>query len=181
METEKQLTEAIQHNDRKAMRRFYDRYAGRAMTVALRYMGSTDDARDVLQDAFVKMLTSVTHFEYRGEGSLGAWVMRIVSNTAVTALRQDHRLGLRTDMPDLPDEPDPKPEYVPPEVLTSLIGSLPEGYRTVLNLYVFEQYSHQQIATMLGIQEQTSASQLAKARRLLAKKMNEYIKTHTAI
>lgn len=178
MDTEQHLIEAIKSGNHTAMHQFYERFASRVMAVALRYMGSRDDALDVVQDAFVKMLTSVERFDYRGEGSLAAWVVRVVSNTAVTALRSRNMLVNLSEAADLPDEPDPPPQRVPPDVLTRLIGTLPAGYRTVLNLYVFEQYSHQQIANMLGIKAETSSSQLTRARRLLARRIKEYLNNH---
>ena len=75
-ETELQLLQSIRHHDRQAMRRLYDRYAGFTMAIALRYVGSRDDACDVVQDSFVKILTSIDRFNYHGEGSLKAWVGR---------------------------------------------------------------------------------------------------------
>ena len=88
METERQLLEAIRGGDRAAMKRLYDRYAGYAMAVGLRYLPERDEVRDVIQDSFVRILTSVGQFSYRGEGSLKSWVGRIVSNRAVDYLRE---------------------------------------------------------------------------------------------
>ena len=180
-ESEAQLLDSIRSGDRRALRRFYDRYAGHAMAVALRYMADSDKAKDVVQDSFVKMLTSIGRFEYRGEGSLKAWAMRIVVNESITALRHtiptvDIAVASREEEPMNGDDP-PDVERVPPDVLTTLIGQLPTGYRTVLNLFVFEQKSHAEIGQLLGIKKDSSASQFTRAKVLLAKKIKDYLRT----
>ena len=177
MTTEKELLEAFGHDRHTAGQSLYKRYGGRLMAICLRYMGTGDDARDVLQDAFVKILTEIGRFEYRGEGSLGAWMARITVNEALTHLRKDN-LMKTTDMPtaDLADEEEAEPERVPPNVLQQMIGQLPEGYRTVLNLFVFEQMPHKEIARRLGITESTSGSQYLRAKKMLARQINNYLK-----
>ena len=175
MESEKALLEDIKSGDRSAMRQLYDRYVGYAMAVALRYVPERDDANDVLQDSFVKILSSVSRFEFRGEGSLKGWILRIVANEAISFIKQKGRFSFVSEIPDDVDEEEPEVEKVPPAVLMKLIGELPEGYRVVLNLYVFEQKSHREIAEELGIKEASSASQFLRAKKLLAKKINEYL------
>lgn len=171
METEEQLIAALRQGDTSARRRVYERYVGYAMATALRYTAVRENAEDVVQDAFVKVLTTIDGFSYRGDGSLKAWVMRIVAHTACDFVRSHERITL-TDVPlDIADEEptdeESSPAVIPPKELTLMIGQLPAGYRLVLNLYVFEHYSHREIAQRLGIREQSSASQLARARRLL--------------
>lgn len=182
METEKQLLEAIRGGERTAMRRLYDRYSGYAMAVGLRYVPERDEVRDVLQDSFVKILTTITQFEYRGEGSLKAWVTRIVCNMAIDHLRANSRF-LQADtsrrgfeIPDIPDDEDEEPDIgdLPPDVLLEMIGRLPTNYRTVLNLFVFEQVPHKEIARQLGIKENTSSSIFFRAKRMLGKMISEY-------
>ena len=105
METEKQLLEAIHSGERAALRRLYDRYSGYAMAIALRYVPERDEVHDVMQDSFVRILTTIAQFDYRGEGSLKAWVARIVCNMAIDHLRASSRfmltdndgLGIRGD------------------------------------------------------------------------------------
>ena len=181
METERQLLNDILNGDRAAMRRLYDRYVGYTMSTALRYVPNRDRAADVVQDAFLKILTSLQAFSYRGEGSLRAWVTRITANQALDSLKQDMRnhqlLTTEADLPpqqlqNLPaDEPDVA--GLPPDVLMSLIGKLPPGYRAVLNLHVFEGLTHNEIADLLGIKPDSSASQFLRAKRMLAKLINE--------
>ena len=124
----------------------------------------------------MKIFSSLDKFEWRGEGSLKSWMRRIVVNEALMYLRNRRRsAGLVADeaVPDVPDE-DPDVDNVPMPVLQQMIAGLPDGYRTVFNLYVFEGMSHRQIAGALGISENTSYSQFSRAKSLLAAKIKEY-------
>lgn len=164
------------------MRRLYERYVGNATAVALRYEPRREDMRDVLQDSFVKIFTSIDRFEYRGEGSLKSWVTRIVANEAINHLKQQSRTLFIENWAELPEQPDTADEAgdpdirgVPPDVLTEMIGRLPTGYRLVLNMFVFEQLSHKEIAQRLGIKADTSASQFLRAKSRLAQMIKEYL------
>ena len=176
METERQLLDAIQRGERAALRRLYDRYSGYAMAIGLRYIPDCDEARDVLQDSFVKILTSIGRFDYRGEGSLKSWVSRIVANRAIDYIKQHQRLQFTDEVPENINEEEPEIGGVPPDILDGMIGQLPAGYRVVLNLFVFEQLSHRDIALRLGITESASTSQLFRAKRMLQRMVREYIK-----
>lgn len=185
VETERQLLEAIRNGERAALRRLYERYADYAMAIGLRYLPERDEVRDVLQDSFVKILTSIGQFSYHGEGSLKAWVSRIVSNRAVDYLREHQRFVLVSGIPDEADDTvadnyltgasEAMPEGVPPDVLLEMIGRLPVNYRTVLNLFVFDGQSHREIAQLLDIKESTSASLFFRAKKMLAKIIKEYL------
>ncbi len=175
METEKELLDDINSGSRMAMHRLYDRYVGYAMAVALRYVPLRDDAEDVVQDSFVKVFSSIAHFEFRGEGSLKGWLLRIVANEAVGFMRKQSRITFVDDIPDAVEEETPEVDRVPPEELTRMIGELPDGYRLVLNMFVFEQLSHKEIAERLGIKESSSASQFLRAKKLLGKKIKDYL------
>ena len=176
METELQLLEAIRSGEREALRRLYDRYSGYAMAIGLRYLPEGDEVRDVLQDSFVRILTSIGQFNYHGEGSLKSWVCRIVSNRSVDYLREHQRFRVVSGIPDEPDEEEePDVGGVPPDVLTKMIGRLPVNYRMVLNLYVFEQRSHREIAQLLDIKESTSSSLFFRAKKMLARMIKDYI------
>ncbi len=174
--TEGQLLAAVKGGDRRAMRSLYDRYAGYAMATAMRYVADQDDVHDVVQDSFVKVFTTIGRFNLRGEGSLKAWVNRIVANQAIDYLRSRQRLTFVSDVPNDAEDDSPDVGPVPPEVLTRLIAQLPTGYRLVLNLFVFEQLSHKEIARRLGIGEKTSASQYNRAKRKLAEYVKDYLK-----
>ena len=179
METEQQLLNAIRGGEREAKRRLYERFAGRTMAIALRYVANQEDARDVVQDSFVKILTSLDHFNYRGEGSLKAWVTSIVVHQAIDYVKRHERFQTTDLLPDeSEEEEEPDVGRVPPDVLWRLISQLPLGYRMVLNLYVFEQLSHKEIARLLGIAPGTSTSQYARAKKELAKRINNYLKNN---
>ena len=144
------------------------------MATALRYVADRDDACDVVQDSFVKIFQSIGQFEYRGEGSLRSWVTRIVVNEALGLLRRKSGLTFTDDIPDTADDEEPDISQVSDEQLATLIAALPEGYRVVLNMYVFGEMSHKEIAAELGISPSTSASQFFHAKKMLARMINEY-------
>ena len=146
------------------------------MAICLRYLSDSDAASDAMQDTFVKILTRIDSFEFRSEGSLKAWIGKIAANEALMHLKRQ-QLVFTDQLPDVSEEPEePDVGQVPLEVLQRMIGELPPGYRAVFNLYVFEQQSHHEIARQLNISEGTSASQLLRAKRQLARKIKEYIK-----
>ncbi len=164
--------------DARGQRELYERYAGYLTAVAQRYLGRDDAVKDVLQDSFVSIFQKFGRFQYRGEGSLKAWVTRIVVNGALHELRDGKKTVAVDQLPE--PEPDIEPEVddVPAAVLQRMIRNLPDGYRTVFNLYVFEQMSHKEIASLLGIKEDSSASQLLRAKARLARQIQEYKKTN---
>lgn len=176
METERQLLDAILGGESQAMRRLYDRFSGYTMAIALRYVPDREDVRDVLQDSFVSIFSSIRQFNYRGEGSLKAWVARIVANRALDWVKEHERVMMIPDIPEEAiDDGVPDVDEVPPDILDQMIGRLPAGCRMVLNLYVFGQLSHKQIAQQLGIREASSASQFFHAKKLLGEMINEYL------
>lgn len=177
MESEEIILDGIRRGDRRAMKQLYDGCAARAMAVSHRYVADTDARKDIVQESFIQVLTHVNDFQYRGEGSLTAWLLRIVVNRSVDYLRKHERWVSADSMPELPDEDEPPVEQVPHEAVADMLGQLPAGYRTVFNLYVFEQRSHKEIARLLHIKENSSASQYSRARKMLAHMIKEYIKT----
>ena len=178
---ERGLVEQARKGDRGAMKRIYDCYSRYLAATCSRYLPGESDLRDVLQDSFVEIFSSLDKFEFRGEGSLKAWMRQVSVNEALKLIRRRKRndtVEYKWDLPDTQEEDDPEPDVVevPPSVIQKMIQALPEGYRTVLNLYAFEEKSHKEIAGLLGISESTSASQLHRARALLARQINEYKK-----
>ena len=160
------------------MRSLYDSLSGYAMATAMRYTGNRADAEDVVHDCFVKVFTHINNYTYRGSGSLKAWVLRIVANESINHLRKESKFVYTDQMPEDMDSEPPDLSLLPPDMLNKMISSLPSGYRTVLNLYVFEQKSHKEIARLLGIKENSSASQYLRAKKLLAHMINEYKRIH---
>lgn len=166
----------MKEHDSRAMRLYYDLMASYLTAVCARYITQEEELKDVLQDSFIRIFSAIDMFEYRGEGSLRAWSRRVVVNEALNALRQSKQLSPISYTEQLPDiqEEEPETDDVPPDVIQRFIRELPVGYRTVFNLYVFEDKSHQEIAQMLHIKESSSASQLSRAKSILAKRINEY-------
>lgn len=163
------------------MKALYDRYAGFLTAVCSRYIENKEDVKDLMQDSFIRIFSSIGSFEYRGEGSLKAWMSRIVINNTLKYIRDNIQKGMISideDIPDVPDEEIPEISEIPPSVIQEMIRRLPEGYRTVFNLFVFEEKSHKEIAMLLGIKENSSASQLHRAKALLAGWIREYRQNH---
>lgn len=178
--SERELVDRLRRGDASAMGEVYACYANYLTAVCSRYIIEDEDIRDVLQESFIKIFTKADTFHYEGEGSLKAWVTQVTVNEALQHLRNQKRKGMVgfdderiEDKAELTDETPPIND-IPTEVLMEMIRNLPPGYRTVFNLYVIEGKRHKEIAELLGIQEQTSASQLMRARRLLAMWIKEY-------
>ena len=173
---EKKIVERARNGDRSAMKQIYDCYANYLTATCSRYLPDKGELRDVLQDSFVNIFSSLDKFTYRGEGSLKAWMRQISVNEALKKIRKRksrNTLEYKWDLPDLENEEEPDVGDIPARVIQEMIQELPEGYRTVLNLYAFEEKSHKEISELLGITESTSASQLHRARNLLAKRIND--------
>jgi RNA polymerase sigma-70 factor (ECF subfamily) len=160
------------------MRGIYERYVGYLTAVCSRYVVDRSAVKDILQEAFIKIFKGLDSFDYRGEGSLKAWIVRIVVNDSLKALKASSKLSFVDDLPDSAEEEEPSLPQVPPAVIQELIMALPDGYRTVFNLFVFEKKSHREIASLLGIKEDSSASQFFRARSMLAKGIKAYLKEH---
>jgi RNA polymerase sigma-70 factor (ECF subfamily) len=167
--TDEQLAEQCRQGKRSAQQALYDRYAGTMKAVCLRYVGQEFDAEDVLVSGFMKAFDKMG--QYGGQGSLEGWLRRIMVNEALMFLRKAKRLpqaveeaALEIEAPVV--EADAAHDA---EALMAMVQALPDGYRTVFNLYAIEGYSHAEIAERLGISEGTSKSQLSKARQLLKK------------
>lgn len=175
--SELELLKRIRSGEASGMRLLYDRYIGYLTAVCSRYVVDSAAVKDILQDAFVKVFSKLDGFEYRGEGSLKAWMSRIVVNDSLKSLRGAGRLKYVDELPDTEGdgEIEGMPD-VPVRELAEMIKSLPDGYRTVFNLFVFEKKSHREIAGLLGIKEDSSASQFFRARAMLAKKIKDYWK-----
>ncbi len=177
---DERLIDELRRGEVGAEELLYNRYSATLMAISMRYMGRRDAAEDLLHDAFIKILGSINKFKNRGEGSLRAWMSRIVVNTALEELRRQSRnrhLPLERADKELQEEEMPA-VAIPQEILLSFIAELPEGYRTVFNLFCIEGYSHREIAKELGINEKSSSSQLLRAKRLLAAKIKSYTEQH---
>ena len=173
---EQRLVKRLQEGDKTAAREFYTRYGGSLAGVCVRYIADEEDVKDVIQNALVHILSHITDFEYRGTGSLEAWVVRIAVNESLKFLRTKDQHELLQPGYDIIDDSDDDLSVcdIPPDILRKMLNRLPTGYRTVLNLYVFEGKSHQEIARLLGIKKDSSASQLVRAKSMLAQMIRKY-------
>ena len=173
---EQRLVKRLQEGDKSAAREFYARYAGCLAGVCARYIADEEDIKDVFQNAFAHIFSHIGEFEYRKEGSLEAWATKVMVNESLKFLRTRKRHELLPPDYDVVDESedDLSISDIPPDIIRQMLSQLPTGYRTVLNLYVFEGKSHQEIARLLGIQKGSSASQFHKAKKMLAKMFKKY-------
>ena len=175
---ERDLIRQIVQGNRVAMKQFYDEYAGYLTAVSTRYISNREDLKDVLQESFLKIFNAIHKFEYKGQGSLRAWTTRIVVNEALSYLKANEKMQFTSlpeeDIPNPADDKEPDLHDIPTPVILEMIRTLPPGYRTVFNLYVFEEKSHKEIASMLHIAESSSASQLHRAKGILVKEIELY-------
>ncbi|WP_278585527.1 RNA polymerase sigma factor [Coprobacter fastidiosus] len=177
---EEELVEHCKQKDKSAQKQLYELYAGALFALCIRYSGNREAAEDILHDGFLRIFTSFDKFDYRGEGSLKAWLSRIMVNTALEYIRKDGEMNRVLTLNEVPDIIDPESEdedleKIPQSVLMKFVSELPSGYRTVFNLYTFEEKSHKEIAALLGINEKSSSSQLFRARAILAKRIKMYL------
>lgn len=176
---EQRLAEQIRRGDNAAMRVFCSLYVSHLKAICTRYVTDSEDASDVLQETLISIVTHISDFHYLGQGSLKAWATRIAVNESLNYIRRNRRQELTLQEQYIDDiaeeeEEDPPIEDIPPEVIQQMVRQLPTGYRTVFNLYVFEDKSHQEIAQLLGTSVKTSISQLHKAKNLLAQMIQTY-------
>ncbi|MBK0404815.1 sigma-70 family RNA polymerase sigma factor [Adhaeribacter sp. BT258] len=172
----KEFTSRCQKEDQKAQKELFEKLYAPMYRVCFRYIGRQAEAEDCLMKAFMKIFQKLETFEWQNEHSLFFWIRKIMVNEALMELRRNNLL-LVVQSENLPEEVEDSNtiDQLSAEELFGLITKLPDGYRTVFNLYVVEGYSHQEIARMLSISESTSKSQLLKARgrlKLMVEKMN---------
>ncbi len=163
---------------RSAQSALYRKFSSVMLAVCLRYAQNRDEAEDILQEAFLKIFQNIG--SYRKEGSFEGWMKRIMINHALNYYRKNRKLPFHEDIDNIneteildKDEQPVNHSPVSAEKLIALIQLLPPGYRMVFNMYVFEEYSHKEISETLNISENTSKTQLLKARRMLRKKLSD--------
>ncbi|MGM9707649.1 MAG: RNA polymerase sigma factor [Prevotella sp.] len=182
---EKRIARGVAKGDKRAMRALYALVAGSMSSACRRYITQDDDAQDVVQDAFLSIITHISDFVYQGKGSLRAWATRIAVNQALNFLKRQQQQPLLLNeelLGDLADDDSPPDLYaMDADRLHALIRSLPDGYRTVFNLYAIEGKSHREIAALLGIKENTSASQYHRAKAMLARQIKQYLSQNSPL
>jgi RNA polymerase sigma-70 factor (ECF subfamily) len=172
------LLERCRAGDQQAFAELYRLYAPKMLGVCMRYAKSTDEAEDMLQEGFVRLFQNINSYENRG--SFEGWVRRIIVNTAINYYKTqikynttEHFDAYNKDLSETKDEPLAVSD-VSQQTLLKMITELPKGYNMVFNLYVLDGYTHKEIAEILDISENTTKSQLSKARKLLQKKISKY-------
>lgn len=170
---EEDLIKGCMRGDRHTQQRLFDLYAARMHGICRRYLKNSMQAEDVLVMAFTKVFERINQF--KGEGSLEGWIRKITVNEALTALRKSRVMAVETDLEHATCELhyENLTNHLEAEDLLKLIGRLPPGYRVVFNMYAIDGYSHKEIAQTLGITENTSKSQLSRARLYLQKMLSE--------
>ena len=168
---EEHLVEKCRNQDPQAQKTVYDKYASKMLGICYRYIRDGDQAEDVMIGGFVKVFNRIQQFQ--ADGSFEGWIRRIMVNEALTFIRRNKNMYLEVDI----EAADKEPDYTALDTaleekdLLKFVHDLPTGYRTVFNMYAIEGYSHKEIAKQLGISENTSKSQLSRARVLLQKQL----------
>lgn len=175
MNNERHILQLFARGDSRAMDVLYAEFADYMAGVCVRYVTQPDDIRDVLQEALIKIFSSIGSFNYRGEGSLKAWLTRVAVNESLMFLRDKKKMlfvDSEREIPDTPEEP-PDTSGLTAEMVDEALRQLPDGYRAVFNLYAIEGKSHKEIAELLGIKPDTSASQYHRAKAMLARLLSK--------
>ena len=177
------LVEQCRAGNNTARKSLYLVYSKRLLAVCYRYCGNVDLAQDLLHDGFIKVFTTIDKFEWRGKGSLELWMKSVVAHVCydyLLAQKAKNEVEVNDGDDDVVDEATLEDESMAAQLterqLLDFVAELPEGYRMVFNLYVFEKRTHKEIAEILGINEHSSTSQLHRAKYILSKKINEFIK-----
>lgn len=173
MTVDHKIIEDCKSGKRRAQGKLYNLFSGVMLGVCLRYSSDRAEAEDILQEGFIKVFSKLN--QLKNNDALEGWVRRIMVNTAINHCNKKkiHFDSIEDDAHYLSDEKEESYQPVDPDVLMEMIQKLPEGYRIVLNLYVFEGFSHKEIAAKLRIAENTSKTQLFKARNKLKKMVQE--------
>lgn len=176
-EHEAALAKGCKDGNAYAQKKLYNVYAETLMIICLRYAGNREDAKDLLMQSFTECFKSIGTFEYRAEGSLKAWLKKVAVNQCLMQLRKQRNfiqeLDERMEEQIGEEQENGAIAQLTVKEIMMWIHELPPGYRTVFNLYVFEDMGHKEIGALLGIAENTSKSQLHKARTLLQNQINK--------
>jgi len=172
----KDIIKGCLDGNRRDQELLYRRHSAKFYAVCLQYSGNDEEARDILQEGYIKIFDNLHN--YKHEGSFEGWMRRIIVNTALEKFRSKHNLYRVDDIDTIPEqdsEPD-NMDYSGLEVgdLLEIIRELPPKYRMVFNLYAIEGYSHKEISSMINISEGTSKSNLSRARTILQRRVGSY-------
>ncbi|MFM7645581.1 MAG: RNA polymerase sigma factor [Sphingomonadales bacterium] len=166
--TEDAIIKGCIKNQAKAQRELYLQYSPKMLAVCYRYAHNREDAEDMLQEGFIKVFTQIERFESRG--SFEGWIRKIMVHTCINILKKNKKFNESVDLihaHSVALKEDSIPAMVQVKQIVECIRLLPTGYRTVLNLFAIEGYSHREIAQLLDIEESTSRSQFTRAKAML--------------
>lgn len=166
--TEEALLQGCIQNNATAQKELYERFSPKMLAVCYRYSHNREDAEDMLQEGFIKVFSQITTFESRG--ALEGWIRRIMVHTCINILKKNKKFNESVDLIHanaLQGREDTIPSIMQAKEVVESIRMLPLGYRTVLNLYAIEGFSHREIGSMLDIEESTSRSQYTRAKSML--------------
>jgi RNA polymerase sigma factor (sigma-70 family) len=166
--TEEAILQGCLKNEAAAQRELYNRYSPKMLAVCYRFAHNREDAEDMLQEGFIKVFSQMHTFQSRG--AFEGWIRRIIVHTCINNLKKNKRFNESLDIVHahgIQVREESVPSIVQAKQIVECIRILPIGYRTVLNLYAIEGYSHREIAGMLDIEESTSRSQYTRAKQML--------------
>ena len=166
--TEEAILQGCLHNQPVAQRELYNRFSPKMLAVCYRFAHNREDAEDMLQEAFIKVFSQIHTFQ--NKGAFEGWIRRIIVHTCINHLKKNKRFNESVDIINasaIQVREESIPSIVQAKQIVECIRLLPIGYRTVLNLYAIEGYSHKEIAEMLDIEESTSRSQYTRAKQML--------------
>jgi RNA polymerase sigma-70 factor (ECF subfamily) len=166
--TEEAILKGCLQNDPAAQRELYNRYSPKMLSVCYRFAHNREDAEDMLQEGFIKIFSQMHTFGNRG--AFEGWIRRIIVHTCINILKKNKKFNESVDIIHATGamvREESVPSIVQAKQIVECIRMLPIGYRTVLNLYALEGYSHREIGMMLDIEESTSRSQYTRAKAML--------------
>ncbi len=157
----------------------YYKYADSMMLLCLRYTGKKEDAEELMNNGFLKVFKNLDKFIELHKNSFRAWLKKIMINECLMYIRKNNGFNIISlDDADVKFQAEEPVQNQDTDYLLKLLEELPAGYRTVFNLYIIEGYKHKEISEMLNISENTSRTQLLKARKQLQQKITEQNKEY---
>jgi RNA polymerase sigma-70 factor (ECF subfamily) len=172
--TDRELVERCLKGDASAQHLLFKTHSSKMYALCLRYMGNQLEAEDVLQDSFIKVFERLK--QWKGDGPLGGWIRSVVVNTALTQLKSRKKTQGEVQVEEafqVFDYAESQLQAMQTAELMKMIQEMPDGYRTVFNLFAIEGYAHKEIAEQLGITESTSKTQFLKARNWLIRQLEK--------
>src|ERR1700753_518740 len=166
--TEEAILQGCLKNEAAAQKELYNRYSPKMLAVCYRFAHNREDAEDMLQEGFIKVFSQIHTF--RNQGAFEGWIRRIIVHTCINNLKRNKKFNESLDIVHahgVQVREESVPSIVQAKQIVECIRLLPIGYRTVLNLYAIEGYTHREIAGMLDIEERTSRSQYTRAKSML--------------